>query len=166
MVPTNAAPGRTSPTGVGAYMRPLAPPTDSTAGRAHTARMSDQPLVWKFAFGVLVLLFCAVTFLTRKDTESTPSPILAPVPAASASAPPEVVDPVPDAAPADVRGVQDEPVRVSVSVHQPPVVKKHRVARHAIRKVLHRRHHRLSPYVAGRQHYPFDPKERWLSPLG
>lgn len=140
--------------------------------------MSDQALVWKFAFGVLVLVFCSVAFLTRKEAE--PMRVLMPVPAAAQSAAPPAAQPrVPldaaaplqtaDPAPADVPDVpdvQDAPVRTRVSPPQPVVVKKHLVARHPIRKVVHRRHRRPSPYLAGRQHYPFDPRERWLSPLG
>ena len=134
--------------------------------------MSDQALVWKFSFGVLVLVFCAVSFVTRKDAEPSAAntaapaqqglPLTAPTPLRAASAPPEALDP----APSDVPDVQEEPVRIRVSAHQTVIARKHLVVRHAIRKVVHRRRHRPSPYVAGRQHYPFDSRERWLSPLG
>lgn len=129
--------------------------------------MSDQALVWKFAFGVLVLVFCAVAFVTRKDAEPVaaimaPAPMAAPIPAPAAGPPPAALDP----APADAPDLQDEPVRIRVSARPPVVVKKHHIARHVIRKAVHRRRHRVSPYLAGRQHYPFDPRERWLSPLG
>jgi hypothetical protein len=150
-------------------MRPLAPPTDRLGGPAHTAFMSDQAVVWKFAFGVLVLVFCAVAFVTRKDTEPSSAapaplhvPVPLPVPMPAASAPPAALDP----APVDVPEVQEAPQRIRISLQQPLVARKHHAVRHGLRKVVHRRHRRLSPYVAGRQHYPFDPRERWLSPAG
>lgn len=131
--------------------------------------MSNQALVWKFAFGVLVLLFCGVAFVTRKEIPPHAlAPIVspvrapqaaAPVPLPPASAPPALLD-----APADVPEAQEEPVRIRISLHEPPVVKikKHHAVKHVVRKAAHRRSHRLpSPYLAGRQHYPFDPRERW-----
>jgi hypothetical protein len=131
--------------------------------------MSDQAAVWKFAFGVLVLVFCAVAFVVRKGAPpvaAVPAAVSsqavpAPVPLAPASAPPAMLEP----APADISDVQEMPVRIRISLHEAPVVKVHRATRHVARRIIHRKPHRASPspYVAGRQHYPFDPRDRWQS---
>lgn len=162
-------------------MRALEPPTDSGPRGLHTATMSDQALVWKFAFGALVLLASAVAFVMRNDAPPKPAgpvgpPIeLAPTPLpAAANEAPAVQEP----APADAPEAQDAPpARVSISLREPheetaraqhpvrrmPTAKTryvratHEQARHA---------HRATRYLAGRPHYPFDPRDRWHSREG
>lgn len=129
--------------------------------------MSDQAAVWKFAFGVLVLVFCAVAFVVRKESPpvaavpaAVPSQVApAPVPLAPASAPPAMLEP----APADISDAQEMPVRIRIALHEAPVLKVHRATRPVAQRTVHRKPHRASPYLAGRQHYPFDPRERWQS---
>lgn len=115
--------------------------------------MSDQATVWKFAFGVLVLLLSGMAFFMRKNAEP---PDAMPLPAQAASAP----APLPAAsAPPDVPEAQEPPVRIRIALREPSgTAKRHNVR--ATHRLAHRRHH-VSPYVAGRQHYPFDPRERW-----
>lgn len=146
--------------------------------------MSDQALAWKFAFGTLLLLFCAVAWVTRKEAQPrTVEPVGAPIratpapaPLAAASVPPPAREP----APVDQPEAQDAPVRIRIALVEPPhpqrpaLLKAHRPAKHAAAKAhpVRARHvHRRppphpSPYVAGRQHYPFDPHERWRSREG
>jgi hypothetical protein len=133
--------------------------------------MSDQAIVWKFAFGVLVLLLSAVAFVMRKDAEpareTAPLPMVvtpraAPAPLPAASAPPTVEEP----APADVPDAQETPVRIRIALREPAVIKVHRPPKQSVRHVVHRRPRHVSPYVAGRIHYPFDPRDRWHSHQG
>ena len=122
--------------------------------------------MWKFAFGALVLLASGVAFLMRTD---------APPKAAGPVGPPIELAPAPtvqEPAPADAPEVQEAPVRVGISLHGPheEFRKSVRPARRMPAAKLHhvrttheqaRRPHRASPYVAGRAHYPFEPRERW-----
>jgi hypothetical protein len=144
--------------------------------------MSDQALVWKFAFGALLLLASAVAFVMRNDAPpkaAAPAgavgpPIeLAPAPLPAASEAPAARE----TAPPDAPDVQEAPTRVSISLHEPrpEIAKAHRPVRRMPAAKLRfvratheqaRRAHRASPYVAGRPHYPFDPRDRWHSREG
>jgi hypothetical protein len=174
--------------------------------------MSDQALVWKFAFGALVLVFSAVAYVDRKDAEPAvaalaateplralpapafaPSPAPAPAPEQVPAPPPEplaaarVPKPAPDLAPADLPDVQEAPVRIHIAGAAPTARESkrpmpatasgrvHRSVRQAPAPRLHLVHathtHRYrvrhpSPYAIGRQHYPFDPRNRWRTREG
>jgi hypothetical protein len=142
--------------------------------------MSDQAVVWKFAFGALVLLFCAIVWVARKEAEPrAAAPAGAPVRTAPASAPLPAATAPPAArepAPADLAEAQEAPVRIRIALveprsqERPAVVETHRAAKHAAAAKAHRAHARqaqrkrpryVSPYAIGRVHYPFDPRERW-----
>jgi hypothetical protein len=157
--------------------------------------MSDQALLWKFAFGALVLVFSAVTYVGHKEAEPTaamaPDPVRAvPVPV-SARAPAPAPAPLPAASlapqapeptPADLPDAQETPVRIHIAMDPPQrdkgpsVVKVHKSAKRAPAPKLHLVHvtprpqpsrtRHASPYAAGRQHYPFDPRERWRTREG
>lgn len=147
--------------------------------------MSDQALAWKFAFGTLVLLFCAVAWVTRKEAQPrTVEPVGVPIRTTPASAPLAAASapPTREPAPVDLPEAQDTPVRIHIALVEPPhpsqrpaVIKAHRPpAKHAAAKphAVHVRHaHRkrlphASPYAAGQPHYPFDSHERWRSREG
>jgi hypothetical protein len=141
--------------------------------------MSDQAILWKFAFGILVLLFCGAAWLVRRDApppsaadagvrlEAAPSVI--PLPAASA--PPLLQR---DPAPADIPDAQETPVRIRISLAEAPrerrtALKSHRHLRPISTAKVHRHPHvkhakaqrprYVSPYAIGRKHYPLDSRE-------
>lgn len=152
----------------------------------HTAGMSDQALVWKFAFGTLVLLFCTVAWVGRKEAQPrTVEPPAAPLRTAPAPAPlvaASMPAPTRQPAPADLPEARDTPVRIRIALVEPPhpqraaVVKVHRPVMRAVAKahavrarhahVARKRPPHVSPYAAGQPHYPFDPRERWRSREG
>jgi hypothetical protein len=165
------------------------------AQRLRLLRMSDQALVWKLAFGALVLVFCAVAYVGRKDAQPSAAASHAPVPAParpipvpgseSEPSPPANLPPAaPEAAalrqapePSDAPETQETPVRIHVSLADPPAREQRPVAarvrhhgRHALAPRLHfvrathsraGRARHASPYAIGRLHYPFDPRQRW-----
>jgi hypothetical protein len=138
--------------------------------------MSDQALAWKAAFGALVLVFCAVTYVTRTTHENKAQlekgqPKLVPAPPELLAAP---LAPASQPAPLDVEE-DAPPVRVSVALHDahPAAPAKAALRTHARSSKVHpaklpaprvypvAAKRKPSPYKIGRQHYPYDPKERW-----
>lgn len=134
--------------------------------------MSDQALAWKAAFGGLVLLYCAGTYIAR-HSQDAPRAAAPPV-AASASLPARPVEPLPQEAPDDA-----PPVRIQVTLLEPeppaapqvgpPMRAQVRVPARSVRPAktpaprIHMvaAHRKPSPYRIGRKHYPYDPHERW-----
>lgn len=134
--------------------------------------MSNQALAWKAAFGMLLLVFCAASYWMRPshdaiaaDSAVAPAVTVAPVTATSS-----------EPAPVDVQE-DTPPVRVQVALHdaQPGAavqpmrthLKPHVSGRkvHLAKAPSPRLHNvafrrKPSPYAIGRQHYPYDPRER------
>lgn len=151
--------------------------------------MSDEALAWKFAFGVLVLLFCGVWFVARQEPQPAPAravaapvapalPVVtAPKPLPATSVPPPLQA---EPAPADMPEAQEDPVRIRIALREPAVreptphataphaskAKPRKVVRHAppahkLRFVRAPQRPSPSPYAIGRKHYPLDPRDRW-----
>jgi hypothetical protein len=137
--------------------------------------MSDDAVVWKLGFGVLVLVFCAVVMATRKAPEEAPAP-----PAAAVAAPAVQPRPAPLASPPV--DVQEDPPRIEAAIEdelQPQRAASHPVRRakpraaavsivpvhatHAVPPRLHRVVATRRTWTNARPHYPFDPRQRWQS---
>jgi hypothetical protein len=127
--------------------------------------MSDDAVLWKLAFGVLVLVVCGMTVTLRKPPAHAPAP--APVPASAA---PQPQPPRPIPAPRTLEAQEDSP-RIEIVLrdarkHAPvPRAKARRSAQHRVvavrtratpRRAVPPRIHRV---VASGPQYPFDRRD-------
>jgi hypothetical protein len=151
--------------------------------------MSAQAVIWKIAFGVLVLLLSAVAYVTRPGSPGKESAVQARAPAAVPATAPQMLPAVargpactaPSPVPAQ-SAAQETPARIHIALIErpagdarPAVVKTQRLGKQAhtaklrLVRVAHRpAHHarRSSPYAAGQPHYPFNPNDRWRAREG